>query len=174
MYEDKPPFHWQDRADRTVVLHCRKKLPNDRGDKGFQCLPAAFFVVWDLLDIQLQAQLRSAIAVKAGIDFLDPGQSITACAGRTLLQSRKSQWRYACVFLPFRGKLCTHQLSSQYLSAGDAAEFLCGAVIGEHHCDRRAAKRDRILPHELFWRYLSSVCTSGTAGFCCQILWDIW
>ena len=37
-----------------------------------------FFVVWDLLDIQLQAQLRPAIAIKAGIYFLDPGHGITA------------------------------------------------------------------------------------------------
>ena len=74
------------------------------------------------------------------------------------------------VFLPFRCKLCTHQLSSQYLSAGDAAEFLCGAVIGEHHCYRGEAKRDRVLPYELFWRHFSSVCASGATGFCCQIL----
>ena len=78
MYEDKPPFHWQDRADRTVVLHCRKILPNDRGDKGFQCLSAAFFCWLRLLNIQLQARLRPAIAVKAGVDFLNPGHGITA------------------------------------------------------------------------------------------------
>ena len=54
----------------------------------------------------------------------------------------------------------------------DTLVFFChfGAVIGEYHCYRGEAKRDRILPHELFWRYFSSVCTSGAAGFCCQIL----
>lgn len=30
------------------------------------------------------------------------------------------------------------------------AEFLCGAIIGEHYCDGRAKKRNRILPYEFF------------------------
>lgn len=50
MYEDKPPFHWQDRADRTVVLHCRKILPNDRGDKGFQLFIGSVFLLAEIIE----------------------------------------------------------------------------------------------------------------------------
>ena len=57
------------------------------------------------------------------------------------------------------------------LSAGDAAEFLCGAVIGEHHCYRgEDEKGSRPSVMSLFWRHFSFVCASGAAGFCCQIL----
>ena len=74
------------------------------------------------------------------------------------------------VLLPFRSKLCVDQLSSQHFSTGHAAEFLCGAVIGEHHRNGGEKKRNRILPYEFFWGYLTSVCPSGATGLCCQIL----
>ena len=66
-------------------------------------------------------------------------------------RAEKSQRGYPCIFLSFRSKLCADQLSSQHFSTGNAAEFLCGAIIGEHHCDGRAKKRNRILPYEFFW-----------------------
>ena len=43
------------------------------------------------------------------------------------------------------------KMAAHFFSTGNAAEFLCGAIIGEHYCDGRAKKRNRILPYEFFW-----------------------
>ncbi len=55
MYEDKPPFRWQDRADRTVVLNYRKMLPDDRGDKISNVNRQRFFVLLRLLVVWIQS-----------------------------------------------------------------------------------------------------------------------
>ena len=72
------------------------------------------------------------------------------------------------VFFCHFGVSCV--LISYLLSISPLVMLLCGAVISEHHCYRGEAKRDRVLPYELFWRHFSFVCASGAAGFCCQIL----
>ena len=59
MYEDKPPFRWQDRADRTVVL------------------------------IYAPILLWASVTVKAGIDFLDAGHGIAARDIGTLKEEGK-------------------------------------------------------------------------------------